>query len=249
MLTEFLQKHHAYNSTAPVFYKDYGFSPQNITVQDRTVQCYVSVFGNKDRDGDVLIRGCFAKSLQERGPQSENPEIAFLWQHEMNNPLGRPLILEERDIGLYAENFHDENIELCDRALNQQKSGTLKFYSIGMNYVWDKVEYDADNDQFIVKEVMLWEESVVTIASNNRTGIVGIKSGEIVEVRKTLRDETESFIKSISPKKQYILRQLISKHLSLAETQPLEFLKQALQEVDKPIAKKVDWNKVADVFL
>lgn len=251
MLREFLHKHAAYNSGSPVFYKDFGFKPADIKVEGRTVDCYVAMFGNKDRAGDVLVKGCFAKSIQERGPASANPEIAYLWQHEMDEPLGRPLVLEERDLGLFASNYHDEGpgMDQSDRALTQQKSGTLKFYSIGFNYVWDKVEYDSENDQFIVKELELFEESVVTIACNNQTGIVAVKSQALIQEREQLMRETEAALKKLNPRKQYELRQLIAKHLSLADTQPLEFLKEALKEVDKPITKAIDWSKLADKFL
>lgn len=254
MLREFLHKHAAYNSGSPIHYKDYGFKPEDIKVEGRTVDCIVAAFGNKDRAGDVLIKGCFAKSIQERGPGSATPEIAYLWQHEMDNPLGRPLILEERDAGLFASNYHDEGpgMDCADRAMTQQKSGTLKYYSIGFNYVWDKIEYDSDNDQFIVKEVELFEESVVTIAANNRTGILDIKSAtdaEMAEVRQELYRETEALLKKLNPRKQFELRQIISRHLSLATTQPLDMIRQALMEVDKPTTKEIDWNKIAEKFL
>lgn len=251
MLPEFLHKHAAYNSGSPVHYKDFGFKPEDLKVEGRTVDCYVATFGNKDRQGDVLIRGCFAKSLSERGPAGTTPEIAYLWQHEMDNPLGRPLILEERDLGLFASNYHDEGpgCDNSDRALTQQKSGTLKYFSIGFNYVWDKVEYDSENDQFIVKEVELFEESVVTIAASNLTGIVAVKSPELIQIREQLMRETEVLLKKLNPKKQFELRQIIAKHLSLVNTQPLEFLREALKEVDKPTTKAIDWGKIADVFL
>ncbi len=242
MVHEFLQKHAAYNSCLPVHFKNFGFKPEELKVDGRTVDCFVAIFGNKDRAGDVLIKGCFAKSLQERGPGSTNPEIAYLWQHKMDTPLGRPLVLEERDQGLFASNYHDEGVTKADEALIQQKSGTLKFFSIGFNYVWDKIEYDSDNDQFIVKEVELYEESVVTIAANNLTGIQAVKSMELAEMRQELMRETEALLKKLNPRKQFELRQIIAKHLSLANTQPLEILRLALQEVDKPTTKQVDWN-------
>lgn len=251
MVREIIEKHAAYKSGLPIHYKNFGFKPADIKIDGRTVDCYVAIFGNKDRQGDVLIKGCFAKSLQERGPASANPEIAYLWQHEIDEPIGRPLILEEREIGLFASNYHDEGpgCDLADRALTQQKSGTLKFFSIGFNYVWDKIEYDSENDQFIVKEVELFEESVVTIAANNGTGIVGVKSGiELEDARQQIMRETEVFIKKLNPRKQLELRQLISQHLSLTLSEPLEFMKEALTETDKPTTKKINWSKMADVL-
>ncbi len=249
MVQEIIEKHVAYKSGLPIHYKNFGFVPNDIKVEGRTVDAYVAIFGNKDRQGDVLIKGCFAKSLSERGPGSANPEIAYLWQHEIDEPIGRPLILEEREIGLFASSYHDEGpgCDLSDRALTQQKSGTLKFFSIGFNYLWDKIEYDSENDQFIVKELELFEYSVVTIAANNATGIVGVKSGiELETARQATMRDMEAAIKKLNPRKQLEFRQLIAKHLSLAMVEPLEFMKEALKDVDKPTTKSINWQKLAD---
>lgn len=49
-------------------------------------------FGNKDSAGDILIKGCFAKSINDRGPGSAtNRKIAFVWQHDFADPIGRIL--------------------------------------------------------------------------------------------------------------------------------------------------------------
>lgn len=248
MLPEFLQKHAAYNSGAPVHYKDFGFKPDEINGEGRTVDAYVTGYGNKDRAGDILIMGCCAKSIQERGPEAETPEIAYLQQHDMALPLGRSLKMEERERGLFTSSVHDD-IQRANETLTQMRSGTLKYFSIGFNYVWDKLEYDQNLDAFIVKEIELFEYSVVTIASNNQTGIVAIKSSALNEQREAVRRETEMLLKKLNPKKQFELRQLIARHLSLATTQPLEFLREALKEVDKPTTKTIDWNKLGDLHL
>ena len=61
-------------------------------------------FGNKDSAGDILIKGRFAKSINDRGPGSAtNRKIAFVWQHDFADPIGRILSIEEREDGAYAE--------------------------------------------------------------------------------------------------------------------------------------------------
>ena len=57
-------------------------------------------FGTIDSDGDMLMKGCITKSIQERGPESEtNRKIQFLWQHETKNPIGRILSIVENAVG------------------------------------------------------------------------------------------------------------------------------------------------------
>ena len=52
-------------------------------------------FGTVDSDGDMLMKGCISKSIQERGPASAtNRKIQFLWQHETKNPIGRILSID-----------------------------------------------------------------------------------------------------------------------------------------------------------
>lgn len=136
-------------------------------------------FGNKDSAGDILIKGCFAKSINDRGPESAtNRKIAFVWQHNFADPIGRILSIEEREDGAYAEvklsNF--DAVPNAKRAWFQLKDGDINQFSFGFQYVWDKMEYDEALDAFIVKEVVLHEISVVTAGANEETAFVGVKS-------------------------------------------------------------------------
>ena len=133
-------------------------------------------FGNKDSAGDILIKGCFAKSIKDSGPGSAtNRKIAFVWQHDFADPIGRILSIEEREDGAYAEvklsNF--DAVPNAKRAWFQLKDGDINQFSFGFNYVWDKMEYDEALDAFIVKEVVLHEISVVTAGANEETAFVG----------------------------------------------------------------------------
>ena len=82
-----------------------------------------------------MIKGCFSKSIQERGIESSaNDKIIFLWMHKMDEPIGKITKLVEDDKGLYFEAEIDK-IQLGDRAINQLESGTLNQFSIGYSYV------------------------------------------------------------------------------------------------------------------
>ena len=93
--------------------------------ESRTISGYAAVFGNRDKVGDVLLKGCFSKSIQERGPQSSaNDKILLLWMHDMSEPIGAITELREDEKGLYFEARVDE-IDIGDRAIKQLESGTL----------------------------------------------------------------------------------------------------------------------------
>lgn len=137
-------------------------------------------FGNKDSAGDILVKGCFAKSINERGPQSDtNRKIAFLWQHDIYDPIGKVLEIEELDDGAYAtvqlSNF--DAVPNAKRAWYQLNDGDINQFSFGYQYVWDKMEYIEEEDAFLIKEVVLHEISVVTLGCNERTEYMGALKG------------------------------------------------------------------------
>lgn len=160
-------------------------------------------FGNVDSDGDLLVKGCFAKSINDRGPESStNRKIAFLWQHDMRDPIGKIMKIEEREDGAYA------TVQLSDfdavpnakRAYYQLQEGTLNQFSFGFNYIWDKMDYDEEKDAFIIMEVKLYEISVVTMGANEETEYIG----EIDDMKAFVRDLKEKNLAKYNELKQAI---------------------------------------------
>lgn len=153
-----------------------GLACKELDGEKHVIEIKFASYGNIDSDGDMLIRGCFAKSISERGPESAtNRKIAFLWQHDMKDPIGKILSIEEREDGAYAtvrlSNF--EAVPNAKRAWYQLLEGDINQFSFGFGYVWDKIEYDENIDAFIVREVKLFEISVVTLGANEMTACIG----------------------------------------------------------------------------
>ncbi len=221
----------------PIVYKSYGGGVQ---VDSRKVSGYLASFNNRDSDGDVIVKGAFTKSLNERGVTSTTArKIAFLYQHDMSKPIGRFTTLVEDEKGLYFEAELD-NIPLANDVLEQYKSGTLNQHSIGFRYIWDKAQYDSDTDAFIIKEVDLFEGSVVTMGANENTPFIGIKSEQLESYEEELRRETELALKHIPFEEAYKIRQLISKHISLKEAEPVNIT----PIIDEPIATPMNWQNI-----
>lgn len=206
--------------------------------EDRIVKGYLTVWGVKDTYGTVMVKGCCAKSIRERGPKSTSKQkIAHLWQHEIDNPTGQFLVLEEDDYGLYFEARLDD-VPIGERELKQIRSGTLNQFSIGFDYVWDKMEYEEERDAVILHEIELMEGSVVTFGSNEET--YALRSlADVNEAKELLIEETEDFLKKIPRSLQLELRQLITKHVTLTsatEPEALRKLKQHSEKEEKPEA-------------
>jgi HK97 family phage prohead protease len=160
-------------------YKTLAVKAGGYDATSRTVSGYLAAFGNVDDAGDRLIKGCFAKSIQEHGPNStSHRKIAFCWQHDMTTPIGKLTVLREDDYGLYFEAVLDDIPLVNDTVIPQYQSGTLNQHSIGFWYV--QVEEAAELTEggypvWNVKEVQLVEGSVVTAGCNENTPFLGFK--------------------------------------------------------------------------
>lgn len=173
--------------------KEFAVTKANVVDEEKhIIRVKFASFGNKDSAGDLLVKGCFAKSINDRGPESQtNRKIAFLWQHNMADPIGRILSIEEHEDGAYAEvqlsNF--DAVPNAKRAWYQLIDGDINQFSFGFQYVWDKMEYDENLDAFIVKEVILHEISVVTLGCNERTEFVGTVKGLEMALQNATQEE------------------------------------------------------------
>jgi hypothetical protein len=63
---------------------------KDISSDKRQVAVYLAKFDNIDSDNDMIKKGAFTKSIQERGPDSpSNRKIAFLRWHDWEKPIGK----------------------------------------------------------------------------------------------------------------------------------------------------------------
>lgn len=216
-----------------------------VSADSRTVSGYAAVWGNIDDARDILVKGCCSKSISERGPESKtNRKVIFLWMHDTDEPLGRITKLTEDDKGLYFEAEIDK-IPEGDRCLEQLKSGTLNQFSIGYQYIWGNCEWDNEKEAFIVKEIALYEVSVVTFGCNEETGFEGMKSAaEAESAANKLARDTERFIKGLPYEDGIKVRQLISKHIALSELQPGK----TTAIVPEPPKKEVDFKGLSELL-
>lgn len=157
-------------------FKIFALELNIINEEEHIIEAKFASFGNIDSDRDLLVKGCFAKSINDRGPDSAtNRKIAFLWQHDIKDPIGKILKIEEREDGAYAiirlSDF--DAVPNAKRAYSQLMDEVLNQFSFGFEYVWDKMEYDEEKDAFIIFEVKLHEISIVTMGANEETEFIG----------------------------------------------------------------------------
>ena len=222
-------------------YKSNSISIKEINNESRVVKGYLASFNTKDEASDILLPGCFAKSIQEHGPESSSPQkIIHCWQHDHTSPLGKYLVLREDDKGLYFEAEFDP-IPKANEVLAQYASGTLNQHSIGFWYVWDKVRYDEERDAFLVGELKLIEGSTVTFGCNENTPFMGF--GKNITNEQTfdlLSVEVSTALKGLDYNKQIEMRKIISKYQSLVNFEPI---KESLKG-NKPSEKITSLNEL-----
>ncbi|WP_265092206.1 HK97 family phage prohead protease [Acinetobacter calcoaceticus] len=153
---------------------------------------YASVFDVVDSYGDVVVKGAFLKTLEEWKKRGDLPPV--LWQHQMSEPIGPFLEMREDEHGLFVRGkLLVEDDPLAKRALAHMKAGSVKGMSIG--YIVVDAEYHKQDDLYYLKEIDLWEVSIVTFPANTLAKITEVKQalrkGEIPSpstVEKALRE-------------------------------------------------------------
>lgn len=218
-------------------YKQVSSDSVSVDNEKRTIVGYGAVFDNVDRDGDKLIKGCFEKSISERGPESNaSGKILMLYQHDTADPIGRITKLEETSKGLYFESEIDD-VDSGNRVLKQLESGTITQFSIGFSYVSDKCTWKKEkngNDYYEVKEVVLYEISPVSIAANPETEFLGFKSIEEYDnAYNDFNNEIEYVLKGLNIQRKHEIQKIIAKAVSLSSA--VKPIKESLtdEEADK----------------
>jgi|TARA_Y100000385_G_C12935829_1_gene568817 uncharacterized protein len=195
------------------------------------IKGYASMFNNKDSDGDIITKGAYTKTLLENSER-----IAFLYQHNMNQPIGKPLSMKEDEKGLFIE------AKISDSSLGKDvktmvSEGILKEFSVG----FIPIKEDLQKDVNYIKEIKLFEFSLVTLAANPLAKVTEYKGTKSVD---NLMDEFDKLIK-MSRKLdnphllEFELRMLKEKSsLILNESQKSELEKESVES--KKIANELD---------
>ena len=154
---------------------------------------YGSVFGVKDSYGDIVLPGAFDASLAAHKENGTLP--AMLWQHRTDQPIGGYTKMAEDDEGLLVEGeILIEAGELEARAHAHMKAGNINGLSIGYSLPADGWAWDKDKQAFLLKEIDLWEVSVVTFPANPEAQIQDVKSLLAKGQKPTLR-QFEKFLR------------------------------------------------------
>jgi HK97 family phage prohead protease len=136
---------------------------------------YGSVFGNTDLGNDVIEKGAFRKSLENR----EAREVKLLYQHKSDMPIGVFDSIEEDNNGLLVEGRLALKTQAGQEAYELLKMGALDGLSIGFKVNPKKVSYEDRGQKRILKEVDLMEVSLVTFPMNPQATVTQVKGRDL----------------------------------------------------------------------
>jgi HK97 family phage prohead protease len=138
-----------------------------------TIEGYGSVFGLLDRGGDMVMKGAFKKTLREWKKLKQLPQM--LWSHDMSNIIGLWTDMEEDDKGLKLTGELVLEVPQAQVAYALMKRNAVKGLSIG--YRTRDYEIDRTTGVRKLKEVELYEVSLVSVPMLAEAQVTGVKSG------------------------------------------------------------------------
>ncbi len=165
-------------------YLSFKFKVDKADVADEntgTIKGFASTFGNVDLGCDVVVQGAFARTIENK-----KGKFPILLDHNPYQPAGYNRVAKETDQGLMVEGelkLHDPQVrQRFELAKLSMEVGCPMGLSIGYSAVkWEYEERGEDGNRMMVrllKEVKLWEYSLVTFPMNEEAGVTGAKSAE-----------------------------------------------------------------------
>ena len=160
------------------------FEIKEMNDEKGTFVAYGSTFGNEDQGGDVVVKGAFTKSLEEK----DASKVFMFFNHDTKEIIGEYTSLKEDDRGLIMEGkLFIDNIQRAKEVHFLMKKGLIKKFSIGFRTIKKSFEQGVR----MLKELDLIEVSPVVFPMNTEADLLGVKS-------MTIEQDKIDTIKSIS---------------------------------------------------
>ena len=188
--------------TTKIEHKSFAFETSSVDLDEGTFNGYASTFGVVDEYDDVVEPGAFTKTIQEMGQR-----VKICWMHQWDNPIGRPVLMEEHGRerlpetllarapeatgGLFVRGRISPTTQGRD-SLMLMRDGVVDELSIGYDIVKsDYSERDGKSRLRHLREIRLWEFSPVTWGANHAAVITAVKRLDLPD---DVMEELRAFI-------------------------------------------------------
>lgn len=199
-----------------------------------TFIAYGATFGNEDLGGDVVVKGAFAKSLQDTPAE----KVYMFYNHDSKEIIGEYTSIKEDEHGLVIEGrLFVDDIKRAQETYFLMKKNLIRKFSIG----YQIIKKSFESGKRMLEEIKLIEVSPVTFPMNPEAELLGVKSMNINEY-KTIRDFEEGLRDSGFSKKEALEYISGVKELLRDSEEPKEEPKQDVKV--EPCSEK-EWGELA----
>lgn len=143
-----------------------------------------SVYGVVDHQGDIVERGAFRRSLNERGRTRP-----LLWGHQPDKPIGVVTLSDSLDA------LHVQGQLVLDTQLGREAHALMKAGAVdGLSIGYEVRDAHPRNGVRHLADLDLWEVSLVTFPANTHARVDAVKDGALASLARTLsamHDELE----------------------------------------------------------
>lgn len=155
-------------------------------LKDGQVRALVSVFGNVDSMGDIVMPGAFAEDLTAWA--SKGDPIPAIWSHDWRDPfshIGVVLDAKETDAGLetlYEIDLDNPKATQVYRLLKGRRVTQSSFAYDILESGWAKRTDDATGKEYEVYELRklhIIEVGPTLVGANEETELLAVKSAEL----------------------------------------------------------------------
>lgn len=147
---------------------------KDVDLKTGVVSGMFAAFGSKDSDGDIIMPGAFLDSIKKHGPNSSQPRIKHLLDHDRKNAVGKLTELFEDEKGLNYVSTAGRHTKGRDFLL-MVEDGIITEHSHGFHIESEQQKSDAN---YIYKSFLYEGSSLQFWGSNGNTPITGVKSAE-----------------------------------------------------------------------
>ena len=185
-----------------------------------TIKGYANTV-SKDRSGDVIVKEAWTKGGMD--DYLKNPIILAF--HDYSRPVGTTVDYNVTDKGL---EIVAEISKAAGEVYNLIKDGVLKTFSVGFSI--KDADYEKEDDTFYIKDLSLYEISVVSVPANQDSTFSLAKSFSDV-------DEYNSFKKSFGKEVEEVKDELQKEEKEPSQDNILKEINMDKKELQEMMAK------------
>lgn len=157
-------------------------------LEEGQFEAIVSVFGNEDSVGDVVIPGAFKDSLATWEAKGE--PIPVIWSHDWADPfahIGHVLEAKETDRGLWVKGQLDLENPTAVQVWKLMKSRRVTQFSFAYDIIdggWGQMD---GRDVYELRKLDIFEVGPCLLGANRETELIAAKAAVLAEAAKAGR--------------------------------------------------------------